>query len=33
MEESHKEYIHKKLAEALIHHHIADFNVSTYSRV
>lgn len=30
MEESHKTYIDKKLAEALIHHHFADFGKSQY---
>ena len=30
MEESHKRYIDKKLAEALIHHHFADFGKSQY---
>jgi hypothetical protein len=28
MEESHKDYINNRLAAALIHHHIADFDVS-----
>ena len=30
MEDSHKTYINKKVAEALIHHHFADFGKSQY---
>ena len=32
MEDSHKTYINKKVAEALIHHHFADFGKSQYPK-